>query len=313
MRDGVILIDKPSGMSSFRTVKTVSRILGVRKAGHAGTLDPMATGLLVVCLGRATRISRFIMDGIKQYEGTMRLGSATDTYDAEGEVINTAPLPKGLDMEDIRRAANEFTGRLLQAPPPFSAAKHRGVPLYKLARKGKIVKKPPKEIHVMEFKVEDAGIPDVNFKITCSRGTYIRSLCHDLGQKLGCGAHMTALRRTTCGHLSIDRAVTIEQLKEAASAGMTDALVLDVSEALSHIPAISIESGDARRIRLGQGMACEKFMNALRSERASEAAVSARLVRLVTPGEAGEELVAVAKPPEDTVPGGMIRTEKVWI
>lgn len=310
MPDGVILIDKPAGMSSFRAVKAVSRILGVKKAGHAGTLDPMATGLLVVCLGKATRISRFIMEGVKQYEGVMKLGAATDTYDAEGKVVETAPLPVGLDMETVRRAAEQFTGRLLQSPPPFSAAKHKGVPLYRLARKGKMVEKPPKPIEVMEFTVEDAGLPYAGFRVTCSRGTYIRSLCHDLGKKLGCFAHMTELRRTRCGHLSIDSAVSLERLEEAAAAGAAFDFVIDIPEALSHIPAVSIENGDARRIRLGQGMAGEKLKNALDTDQ-KDTAIDIPLIRLVTPGETGEELVAVAKFPQDSA--DVIRTEKVWL
>jgi len=310
MPDGVILIDKPAGISSFRAVKYVSRILSVKKAGHAGTLDPMATGLLSVCLGRATRISRFIMEGVKQYEGVMKLGTATDTYDAEGQVVETKPLPAGLDIEAVRKAVKQFTGKLLQPPPPFSAAKHRGVPLYRLARKGQMVEKPPKEIEVMEFVVEDAGLPYVRFRITCSRGTYIRSLCHDLGRTLGCCAHMTELRRTMCGHLSIDRAVTIESLEKAASAGRALDFVMNISEALSHIPAISIESGDARRIRLGQVVTMEKLKNVIEPNRAA-VIEQAPLIRLVTPGETGEELVAVAKFPQDA--HSVIRTEKVWM
>ncbi len=313
MHDGVLLIDKPAGLSSFKTVRAVSRILRVKKAGHAGTLDPMATGLLVICLGRATRISRFIMDGVKQYQGVMKLGAATDTYDAEGKITEERPLSDGLGIEDVAMAAKEFTGRLLQSPPSFSAAKHRGVPLYKLARKGQMVHKEPKEIDVKEFNVHDAGMPYIGFSITCSSGTYIRSLCHDLGQRLGCGAYLTELRRTRCGDLTLKRAITLDGLRDVVRAGGYETFILGVSEALSHIPAVGIDPEDARRLRLGQGMDCSRFLHALRSDSMAQSALSSPLVRLVTMGEAGEELVAVARPPEQARAGNRIRTEKVWV
>lgn len=312
MRDGVVLLDKPAGISSFRAVQAVSRILGCKKAGHAGTLDPMATGLLVICLGRATKISRFIMEGTKQYTGVMRLGVTTDTHDSQGRIISTAPLSPGLDIEEISRAASTFTGAILQSPPAFSAAKHKGVPLYKLARKGVMLKKEPRAIEVMSFEVKDAGIPDVYFRITCSKGTYIRSLVHDLGTELGCGAHMTALCRTHCGNLVIDRAFTLEALEDAASSAEIQRCIMDVSNALSHLPALSIEDRDARRIRLGQCIESAGFFNALKSVHGSYASGADKFIRLVTYSEGRERLVAVARPPE-SAEGMKLKTEKVWI
>lgn len=313
MLDGVVLLDKPAGPSSFRAVQMVSRILGCKKAGHAGTLDPMATGLLVVCLGRATKISRFIMDGMKQYVGTMRLGMTTDTYDSQGRIIDTAHLPPGLGVEDIRRAASAFTGTILQSPPAFSAAKHKGVPLYRLARRGLMVKKEPRTIEVMEFEVEDAGIPCVDFRITCSKGTYVRSLVHELGRKLECGAHMTALRRTRCGNLVIEKAFTMEDLEDAVSNGGIRHCIMDVSHALSHLPTLSIENGDARRIRLGQRIESTAFLNALKSVHDSCPVGAEKFVRLVTCSAGKETLVAVAGPPVESAGGMKLKTEKVWV
>ncbi len=306
--EGVILVDKPRGISSFGVVKAVSRIVGIKKAGHAGTLDPMATGLLVVCLGRATRISRFLMEGFKEYHGIMRLGVVTDTYDAVGKVLDTRPLPSGMSISDIRSETSGFTGELLQSPPPFSAAKHQGKPLYKLARQGKIVHKEPKEIFVKEFSVEDVGLPDVKFRIRCSRGTYVRSLCHDLGAKLGCGAHMTELRRIRCGNLSVDQALTLERLEEIVSEMPVNEFMIPVNEALGHIPALEISNTQARRLRLGQGMVFDDFLDLL--EAFLPDIPRTGLVRLVTHSQGKDELVAVARIEPDG--RGRLKTEKIW-
>ncbi len=320
MADAVLLLDKPSGISSFRAVRAVARLFGVKKAGHAGTLDPMATGLLVVCMGRATKLSRFIMEGAKEYEGRMLLGVATDTYDAEGRITEENHIPAGLDLNTVRKEASLLTGRILQSPPPFSAVKHKGVPMYKLARKGELVRKEPRPVSVSGFAVEDAGFPELRFRITCSRGTYIRSLVHELGQRLGTGAHMTALRRTRCGDLDVDRAFTLDDLSMLAESGNLEACLMDVTDALSHIPSIVIEQDDALALRQGRGMEISRL--ACGQDMASCSGSSSGLpgsnrqsgpfVKLVMPREGREELVAVARPPWHGVRGGRLVTEKIW-
>ncbi len=308
--EGVILIDKPKGMSSFKAVKAVSRITGIKKAGHAGTLDPMATGLLVVCLGRATRITRFIMQGAKEYHGEMRLGIATDTYDALGSVTDKRDVPGNLSVEDVQKAASSLTGRLMQSPPPFSAAKHQGVPLYRLARKGEMVHKEPKEIVVYDFKVKDAGLPFLSFSVTCSKGTYIRSLCHEVGVMLGCGAHMTRLERTRCGCLDIGQAFSVEGLEEAMRQHGLGSVLMPLNEALCHIPAVPVSGSQAVRLRHGQGLAFDEFQRALESAGTLSFISHNALVRIVTESDAGEELVAVGRYCSDE--RGRLVTEKIF-
>ncbi len=320
MADAVLLLDKPSGISSFKAVKAVSRLFGVKKAGHAGTLDPLATGLLVICMGRATKLSRFIMESTKEYEGRMLLGASTDTYDAEGRITEENSIPAGLGIETVQREASLLTGRILQSPPPFSAVKHKGVPMYKLARRGELVHKEPRPVSVFSFTVEDVGFPELWFRITCSKGTYIRSLVHELGQRLGTGAYMTALRRTRCGDLDVDRAFAMDDLSVLADSGNLSGCLMDVTEALSHIPSIAIEQDDAMALRQGRGieisrLACMHGSISFLGKKAGmddTACHAEPFVKLVLPGEGREELVAVARPPGQGVNGGRLITEKIW-
>lgn len=195
--DGLILVNKPLGMTSFQVVRRVRKLANVKKVGHAGTLDPMATGLLPVCVGKATKLSQFIMKGEKVYEGAMKLGISTDSYDAEGTVTKERAVPHNLTIEDLRHAVKAFTGRIMQVAPPFSALKVNGKPLYEYARKGQMIFKEPREIEVSAFEITGFEAPYVDFRVTCSSGTYIRSLAHDLGEALGCGAYLIALTRTS--------------------------------------------------------------------------------------------------------------------
>ena len=215
--DGVIVIDKPSGMTSFKVVNAVRRRIGIKKAGHTGTLDPMATGVLPICLGRATKLAGLLMEGQKIYEGKIRLGVSTDTYDADGKVTMTRPVPM-FDICTITEAAQMFTGCLLQTPPPFSAVKHHGQPLYKLARKGIFVKKEPRPIEIFSFELSEIALPDITFRIRCTKGTYVRAIAHEMGEYLGSGGHLAELRRIQNGPFVIGQAIDMESFNELASA-----------------------------------------------------------------------------------------------
>lgn len=209
--DGALLVDKPAGPTSHDVVDAVRRQFGIKKAGHAGTLDPNATGLLVILLGRGTKLSERLMGADKVYEGTIRLGVSTDSYDADGKVTATRPVPP-LTLDQLNAAAAAFVGDILQTPPMVSAIKKDGVPLYKLARKGVQVEREPRLIHIYQFKFDRFDSPDGFFRVKCTKGTYVRSLAQDLGEKLGCGAHLKDLRRTVSGQLNVEDAVPFEDL-----------------------------------------------------------------------------------------------------
>ncbi len=209
--DGALLVDKPSEWTSHDVVAKVRGHFRLPKVGHCGTLDPMATGLLILVLGKATRYSERLMSSDKVYEGTMRLGEVTDSYDADGELVETRPVPP-LHLEDLNEAASLFVGDLQQIPPMVSAKKVGGVPLYRLARQGKEIPREPRLVHIYTFRFEDYEDPFGYFRVSCTKGTYVRSLAHDLGQRIGCGAHLTALRRTASGRFDVADAVPLQEL-----------------------------------------------------------------------------------------------------
>lgn len=218
---GVLLVDKPQTWTSFDVVKKLRSTLRVKKVGHAGTLDPMATGLLILCSSTLTRRIDAFQALDKIYEGSLRLGAVTASYDAETEVFDHRPID-GIDEPGIRRATATFLGSIEQLPPMYSAVKVDGERLYKRARRGEDVARPPRSVRVDQFDILDVKLPDVRFRIQCSKGTYVRTLAHDLGQLLGCGAHLTALRRTAIGSFLVDEAWTIERISDAARAdGLT--------------------------------------------------------------------------------------------
>lgn len=210
--EGVLLVDKPAGLTSHDVVYRLRRKLGMRKIGHAGTLDPMATGLLIMLIGKATRISQYLISLDKVYEGTIRLGVTTNSQDADGEVMETRPVPP-LTEAEARAAMDGFLGDQYQIPPMFSAIKKEGVPLYKLARKGEEIEREPRFIRVAEFVLLSFAPPDLGFRLACTKGTYVRTIAHDLGQKLGCGAHLAALRRTASGKFGIGQCLTLEAIE----------------------------------------------------------------------------------------------------
>ena len=210
----VLLIDKPKGWSSFDVIRRLRGLLGVKKIGHAGTLDPMATGLLICLVGRATKLMEAFMGLPKYYEGTLRLGETTPSYDAETEPVERRPWEHLTDA-DLEAARRLFLGEISQFPPMYSAVKVGGERLYKNARRGDSIARPPRTVHVYAFDIVGRDGPDVHFRVHCSKGTYIRSIAHDFGERLGCGAHLTALRRTAIGPYDVAHAWNLEMLAQA--------------------------------------------------------------------------------------------------
>ena len=211
--DGVLCVDKPAGPTSHDVVDRIRRHFSIPKVGHGGTLDPMATGLLIVLLGRGTKMSTEFIGLDKGYEGTLRLGVATDSHDADGVVVREADW-SGVSAEQVSEAAAKLTGDLMQVPPMVSAVKLNGIPLYKRARKGEDVERGARLIHVYEFSMVAFRLPEVDFRIRCTKGTYVRKLCADIGEALGCGAHLTALRRTAIGKFRVENALTMLRILE---------------------------------------------------------------------------------------------------
>ena len=211
--DGVLLVDKAAGMTSHDVVALVRRQLGIKKIGHCGTLDPIATGLLLLTIGRGTKVQDLLMSEDKEYVGTLTLGATTSTQDREGEVLETKPVPQ-LSDEQIRAAFDKFRGDFYQTPPMVSAKKHGGVPLYKLARQGKVVEREPRFVHVYRHTIDRIALPDIDFSVLCSKGFYVRTYAHEIGEALGCGAHLKALRRTRSGRFDVANAVTVDQIKQ---------------------------------------------------------------------------------------------------
>jgi tRNA pseudouridine55 synthase len=210
--DGVLLVDKASGMTSHDVVAIARRSLGTKKVGHCGTLDPLATGLLIIVLGRGTKIQDLLMSEDKEYVGTMRLGVTTDSQDADGKIVETKSVPD-FSREQIDATFAKFHGDFYQMPPMVSAIKKDGVPLYKLARQGKTVEREPRFVHVYGHEVQALRLPEIDFRVVCSKGFYVRTYAFDIGNELGCGAHLKALRRTKSGRFTLEHAVTVEELK----------------------------------------------------------------------------------------------------
>jgi tRNA pseudouridine55 synthase len=209
--DGVLLVDKAPGMTSHDVVALVRRRLEFKKVGHCGTLDPQATGLLIVVLGRGTKISDLLMAEDKEYVGTMRLGVITGSQDADGEIVETRPVP-ALDPQQIETAFARYDGDFYQMPPMVSAIKKEGVPLYKLARQGKTVEREPRFVHVFGHEILAIRPDEIDFRVVCSKGFYVRTYAHDIGMDLGCGAHLKSLRRTKSGRFNLERSITVDEI-----------------------------------------------------------------------------------------------------
>jgi len=221
---GVLLIDKAPDMTSHDVVAIARRALGTKKIGHCGTLDPMATGLLMLVVGRATKIQDLLMSEDKEYVGTLTLGAVTSTQDRQGEVLEEHPVPEFSETE-IHAAFDAFTGGFEQMPPMVSAIKKDGVPLYKLARKGQVVERQPRPVRVNRWQVTRIALPEIDFIVDCSKGFYVRTYAHDIGAKLGCGGHLSELRRTRSGKFTLDRAVPVADLKTTPREDLLKAMV----------------------------------------------------------------------------------------
>ena len=271
--DGVLNIRKAAGPTSHDVVDEVRSVFGQRRVGHAGSLDPMATGVLVVCLGKATRVVEHLMGTPKEYRAQITFGRSTDTQDSTGETVAEGDA-SGVTPELLKSAASQFVGEIEQVPPMVSAVKYKGKPLYKLARRGESVERKPRKVVIYSIEAsafEPGPSPRAEMLVTCSSGTYIRTLCADIGRALDCGAHMSALERTRVGRFRLEDSVTVAQLNDAAAEDRLDEYVIGISDALSDLPAISLDEGDTKAVLHG------------RSVVATDASDLAAQVRLLSP------------------------------
>jgi tRNA pseudouridine55 synthase len=262
--DGILLVDKPSGPTSSDVVLRVRRWVGAGKVGHTGTLDPLATGLLPLCLGHATRLAAFLTEADKEYRATVRLGVRTDSGDAQGRTLEERPVPP-LELEAIEEALATLRGDQQQTPPMHSAVKVAGTRLYELAHKGQAVPRLPRPIVVRELRVEELALPSLTLRIACSKGTYVRVLAEDLGERLGCGAHLTALRRLRVGRFDIEDAVPFEELERLppeARRSSIEARLVPMEQALQGMPSLQVDEGEAQG--LSHGRAPRRVVGALR-------------------------------------------------
>lgn len=252
--DGVLIIDKPSGRTSHDIVRDVKKLLRAKKVGHAGTLDPLATGVLAVCINEATKLSQFLLHDDKEYRATMLLGVRTDTLDREGEVL--ARCEPRLQEKEIREAVESFVGRIEQRAPKYSAVKFRGKPLYKWTRQGVDIEPPVREVTVHHIRVTEIRMPYVTFDTSCSKGTYIRSLCADIGDRLGCGGCLFDLRRTKSGSFSLEDAVSLEGLADGEKLEAIEKNTIPLAEMLPGLVKIVVDQETADRIRRGYQPDC---------------------------------------------------------
>lgn len=251
--NGILVIDKPIGVSSNGALQQVKRLYGAAKAGHTGALDPLATGVLPLCFGEATKFSQLMLDSDKAYVATARLGVRTETGDAEGEVVATKPVPESLAAELIEPVLEQFRGDIQQVPSMYSALKHKGRPLYEYARQGIEIERPARPVTIYELHLLAVRDNELDLAVTCTKGTYIRSLVEDIGEMLGCGAHVTALRRTLASGFTLDDVHTIESLEDIREAGDSlDGLLLEPDAALTMFPELELQDSSLVSILNGQ-------------------------------------------------------------
>ena len=250
--DGILVVDKPSGISSFGVVRQVKRWLNIKKVGHTGTLDPFASGVLPLAINEGTKTIPFLEEEQKEYEAVLKLGVETDTYDMTGKTTAVRDLDRfRMNEETIKGVMNGFVGRIEQVPPMFSAVKHRGRPLYTFARQGIIVKREPRMVEIMDIGVTRICLPVVSFKVACSKGTYIRTLAHDIGRKLKCGAHLCQLQRTRSGPFVLEDAIPFPDVKSLAEGGMIKERIIPLNQVLGGLPELHVEGELQRKIQRG--------------------------------------------------------------
>jgi tRNA pseudouridine55 synthase len=240
---GVLVVDKPKGITSFDVVREVRRALGEKKVGHTGTLDPMATGVLPVCVGDATKISQFILEATKAYDATVKLGAVTDTLDAEGKILETRPVP-AITRELLESALQKFRGTIMQVPPMYSAIKVGGKRLYELARAGEEIERQPREVTVYDLQLRDFSADEVKLSVRSSKGFFVRSLAADIGEALGCGAHLNALRRTQSGPFVLAQSIPLAEVTKTST-------LVSLNDSLKDIPELRVNETEAQRVRHG--------------------------------------------------------------
>ncbi|HZR47654.1 MAG TPA: tRNA pseudouridine(55) synthase TruB [Candidatus Manganitrophaceae bacterium] len=255
-KDGVINVNKPIGWTSHDVVAKLRGMLKIKKVGHTGTLDPQATGVLPVCLGKGTRIVPFLMDVDKEYRAVLRLGQETDTQDASGKVLRSSEVPPSA-LDAVSGALQSFVGAYLQMPPMYSAVKINGVPLYKSARLGKEIERAPREVAIRSVRFHRREGNDITFSVVCSKGTYVRTLCADIGSRLGVGGHLVALERVRSGNFHVDDSVTIESLSELYSKGEWEKEIYSINEVLEALPAVWIKESHLQKVHHGAPVGME--------------------------------------------------------
>ncbi len=280
--NGFLITDKPAGMTSHDVVNAIRRMAATRRVGHAGTLDPLATGVLVLALGAATRLAQFIDNSNKTYRATLRLGETTTTYDADGDLVERCPVT--VSQAEVEAALAGFRGDIAQIPPMYSAVKVQGQKLYNLARQGKEIARAARSVTIHRLDALDWALPDVTIEVGCSAGTYIRSLAHDLGQALGCGAHLTTLTRTAAGEFQLEDAYTLEALNALAQDGRLAEVLLPPETALAALPVIVLTPEQEQAVRFGQAVMLDSAPDA---EMSQARAAAGRLVAVLLSVEPG--------------------------
>jgi tRNA pseudouridine55 synthase len=251
--NGLLIVDKPEGITSLDVVREIKHRFGVKKAGHIGTLDPFATGVLPIVINEGTKLVPFLKEGPKEYEGTLQLGEETNTDDRTGQVVLKQPW-EGIQPEKVEVLIQTFLGKIRQTPPMFSAIKMKGRPLYRLAREGIEVERKEREIEIYNIQMEKIELPRVHFKVSCSKGTYIRTLGRDIGRKIGCGAHLLRLRRIRSGPFTLEQAISWESLKELSKPDHLHPWLISLSEALPSLPEMIGDEQLVKKVRVGKEM-----------------------------------------------------------
>ncbi|MBI9045214.1 MAG: tRNA pseudouridine(55) synthase TruB [Anaerolineaceae bacterium] len=284
---GVLVVDKPVGLTSHDVVQIVRRGTRIRRAGHTGTLDPRASGVLVVLVGPAVRLSEFVSASDKRYQAIIQLGESTDTYDSEGIITNTTKV--SIQEEDFENVLKEFEGEIEQVPPPHSAVKVKGKKAYELAREGKEVELQPRKINVFSLELLEWAPPEAVIDVYCSSGTYVRSLAHDLGEQLGCGAHLIGLRRTKSGRFTLRDAVPLRKLRDAFETGSWYQYLIPAAEALSEWPSIELTMEEMEAVRHGHRISAENSENNVEGDMVRAISQQGELVALLTFAEDKKE------------------------
>ncbi len=248
---GIVVIDKPGNISSAGVVRIVKKTFKAKKVGHAGTLDPFAEGVLICCLNQATRLAEFLLHGKKKYVAVLKLGEETNTQDLTGTPVSTGK-PVDYSPQTIQNVFTKFEGAIKQLPPVYSALKHKGIPLYKLARRGKPIQKPPRCVRIDKITIQEIALPLIRFEVTCSAGTYIRTLCADIGKSLGCGGHLTALNRLESSGFTLDQAISLPELAKLRSSVELSRHIIPMADALPDLPQFRADTRLAEKIQHGE-------------------------------------------------------------